>query len=221
MKILTEKFSYGFIVFTIAFGIIEVINKVASPIPILKDYDIVGIVITVILSILLLFWELNKAVLSHYPTVLRLDDLGGQDYGISTQQLGQNGNPIEGSMIVMIRRRGKLKRLVRPKTLVIRIRTQFELIFYGGGSIILSYDSENAEEKDGFKFWLFKFADSIMEENTLGYSFKIRYPKNATNQDMPLEMYAIPNCNITLNYDFGFFKRFSFSAEETSDIQHG
>ena len=59
-----------------------------------------------------------------------------------------------------------------------------------------------------------------MEESTLGYSFRIRYPRNAIRQNMPLEMYAIPNCTILLNYDFGFWKRCMLPAKETTHIQH-
>ncbi len=220
MRILTEKFSYGFIVFTTIFGIFEAYDKLISTIPNFSNFDIIGISITVILSILLLFWELNKAVLSHYPTFLRLDEVGSDFLGLSSDQLEEDGTPIEDSMKIMIRRRGRLKNLVRPKQLIIRIRTQFEIVFDGGGGIILNDDLTQTNEKDGFKNWLYIFADSNMEENSLAYSFRIRHPRNA-EQHMPYEMYAIPNCTITLNYDFGFLKRFSFTAREIDSIQHG
>jgi hypothetical protein len=221
MAFLTSKAQTIFAILTIPFVITELIDKIFSPIPNFLFFDIGGVVIVIVLSVLFVVWEFNKVILSHYPIVVALQDLGDNFYGISTGNIGQDGRPIEGALIIMLKRKGILDNLIRPNKITIKARDQFSIDFTEG-VVVLQSNPANDLCKDGFVYKHFEFPATRMVEEMHSYAFRIRHPKNPANPANPvlgLQNLALSNYAVKLDYKFGFFRCVSFSASEEIKIR--
>lgn len=216
MAFLTVKTQIVFALSAIPFGIAEVFDKLLLPIPNFYYVDVAGILTIIVFSTIFLVWEWNKVVLSHYPVVVALQDLGANYYGIRTGNIDEDGRPIEGALIVMMKRRGIFKNLIRPDKITLRVRQQFIIDFIEG---FVNLRAEHSQEKEGSMYKPFTFPTIAMEEEMHSYAFRIRYPKSASNPALSLANFALADYVVRFDYRFGYFRRVSFTASEELNIR--
>ncbi|MDE1818485.1 MAG: hypothetical protein KGI19_07770 [Thaumarchaeota archaeon] len=220
MSIITDAKIYIFIGLTIVFGGFEVYDKL-YPIQNFGYVDVFGVLSTIVVSAILLIWELNRVILSHYPSVIVLSDLGHDDFiGIDSGHLDADGKPIEGKLIIMLKRKGHLKHFIRPIKVSIKTRQQINVECSGNSGLVsIRYDGNNDEIQDGFISRQYIFDEIVMEEDMLNYYFTIRCLKKDINLTQQIQNSNIfPDLSIEFDYKFGFKKQI-FPVTEKTEIK--
>lgn len=216
MSAITEVKIYIFIGLTIVFGGFEVYDKLYH-IPNFGYVDFLGVVLTITISAILLVWELNRVILSHYPSVIVLSDLGGNFIGIDSGQLDVDGKPIEGKLMIMLKRKGHLKHFIRPIKISIKTRQKINVEYSGNSGLVsIKPDVANDKVEEGFISRQYLFDKILMVEEMLDYYFTIRCLKTDINPTQKIQNSNVfPDLSIEFHYKFGFKKQILLVAEKT------
>ncbi len=203
---LTERTEYTFIICSIIYGGIEVLEKLFFPIPFFYIADIIGVSCIVGLSTLFLIWEIHRVTLTYYPSIVTLTDLGGNYYGIESEQLGMTA-PNEGKLIITLRRRGHSRRLITLRRLTIRTRDGIEVTYAGGTIVQLRYNTNEDIRSDGYITRNFSFDNIRMGERILNFFFWVRCQKSPHDATEQVAFFAHPDISFTLEYGFGLINQ--------------